>query len=110
MIDAHDQEIILDQEKLKADKKVAEAEYADHQKLLDDWREVLKLPSGRRIVWDLLGVMGFQREMFHTDSLIMARNCGQYSLCISLLAIIEEATPGITFKIQNEFRRTLNKE
>lgn len=105
MIDAQDREILLDHEKLDAEKKKLEADYAEHQKMLDDWRDVLGRPSGRRVTWDLLGLMGFQKQLFNTDSLIMAANCGQYTLALSLLNVIEEALPGITFKMQNEFRK-----
>lgn len=104
MIDAHDKDILLDRDKLAEDKKKAEQEYADHQKYLDDWREVLRLPAGRRIVWDLLGGMGYQKDLFSTDPLIMASNCGKHSLMLPLMKDIEEAVPGVLFKIQNEIR------
>ena len=104
MIDAQDREILLDHDKLESEKKKLEQEYADHQKMLDDWRDVLGKPAGRRVVWDLLGLMGFQKNLFSTDPLIMASNCGQYTLALALLKIIEEAQPGVTFRMQNEFR------
>lgn len=111
MIDAEDKELLLDEEKLKAEKKKAEQEYAEHERYLDDWREVLGKPAGRRIVWDLLGGMGYQKDLFNIDPLVMALNCGQYKLCIGLLKDIEEAMPGVTFRMQNEFRGYLaNKE
>lgn len=104
MIDAQDREILLDQEKLEAEKKKVEYEYADHQKYLDDWRIVLGTPSGRRIVWDLLGGMGFQRDLFNSDPLIMASNCGQHKLALALAKDIEEAMPGVYARMTNEFR------
>lgn len=111
MIDAIDKDILLDKDKLEIEKKQFEREVSEHQKYIDDWQVVLSTPAGRRIVWDLLGGMGFQKELFSIDQLIMARNCGQYSLAISLLKDIEEAMPGVTFRMQNEFRSMLaNKD
>lgn len=104
MIDANDREILLDKEKLAEEKKQVEKEFSDHQKYLEDWRIVLGTPSGRRIVWDLLGAMGFQRDLFSSDALMMAMNCGQHRLSLSLAKDIEEAVPGVYARMTNEFR------
>lgn len=104
MIDNEDKEILLDHEKLAEERNQYERKLSEHAKYLDDWREVLSTPSGRRIVWDLLGGMGYQRDMFNSDPLIMAMNCGQYKLAIALIKDIEEAIPGIMFRMQNEYR------
>jgi hypothetical protein len=104
MIDNEDKEILLDHDKIKAEKKEYERKLADHIKYLDDWREVLSTPQGRRIIWDLLGSMGFQRELFNSDPLIMAANCGQHKLALALARDIEEAVPGIYARCTNEFR------
>ena len=103
-MNSEDKELLLDHEKLAEEKKRFEYQVAQHQKYIDDWQVVLSTPAGRRIVWDLLGGMGFQKELFHVEPLIMARNCGQYSLALALLKDIEEAMPGVTFRMQNEFR------
>jgi len=99
-----DKELLLDPEKLAEEKIKYERSLADHAKYLDDWREVLSTPQGKRIVWDLLGGMGYQRDMFNSDPLIMAMNCGQYKLAIALIKDIEEAIPGMVFRMQNEYR------
>lgn len=104
MIDANDQDILLDREKIAEEKKQYERKLADHAKYLDDWREVLSTPAGRRIVWDLLGGMGFQRDLFNSDPLIMAMNCGQHKLALAMAKDIEEAVPGVTFRMLNEHR------
>ena len=104
MISNEDKEILLDHEKLVEERKQYERKVAEHAKYLDDWREVLSTPQGRRIVWDLLGGMGFQRDLFNSDPLIMAMNCGQYRLATSMLKDIEEAIPGIMVRITNEIR------
>ena len=104
MISNEDKEILLDHEKIAEERKLYELKIAIHAKYLDDWREVLSTPQGRRIVWDLLGGMGFQRDLFNTDPLIMAMNCGQHKLALSMAKDIEEAVPGITFRMLNEHR------
>ena len=104
MINAEDRELLLDHEKLAEERKQYERNLAVHAKYLDDWREVLSTPAGRRIVWDLIGGMGYQRDQFNSDPLIMAMNCGQYKLAIALIKDIEESIPGIMFRMQNEYR------
>src|SRR5450631_1934952 len=104
MIDAADRDILLDHDKLAEEKKQYERNLSDRAKYLDDWREVLSTPQGRRIIWDLLGAMGFQRDLFNSDPLIMAANCGQHKLALSLARDIEEAVPGIYARCTNEFR------
>lgn len=104
MIDAQDREILLDHEKLDIEKKKFERDLADRAKYLDDWREVLSTPQGRRIIWDLLGGMGFQRDLFNSDPLVMAMNCGQHKLALAMAHDIEEAVPGIYARMTNEFR------
>lgn len=106
MIDAHDREILLDHDKLAEEKKQYERKLADHAKYLDDWREVLSTPQGRRIIWDLLGGMGFQRDLFSSDPLIMAMNCGQHKLALAMAKDIEESVPGIYARMTNEYRST----
>jgi hypothetical protein len=111
MISNEDKEILLDHENIAAEKKVYELKLAIHEKYLEDWREVLSTPAGRRIVWDLLGGMGFQRDLFNTDPLIMAMNCGQHKLSLAMAKDIEEAVPGVTFRMLNEHRSAqANKE
>lgn len=106
MIDAHDQELLLDHEKIATEKKLIGDQYADRQKFLDDWRGgVLNSPAGRRIVWDILGLAGYQRKMFNSDPLVMAANCGTHdNFLLVMIKDLEEAQPGILFKMQNEFR------
>ncbi len=106
MIDADDKEILLDHEKLAQEKKRFEDEYAERQKFLDDWRNgVLNSPAGRRIVWDILGLAGYQRKLFSSDPMIMAANCGTHdNFLLVMIRDLEEAQPGILFKMQNEFR------
>lgn len=103
-MDIEDKDLLLDPERIAEEKKQYERGLAEHAKYMDDWREVLSTTSGKRIVWDLLGGMGYQRDMFNTDPLIMAMNCGQYKLAIRLIKDVEEAIPGIMFRMQNEYR------
>lgn len=106
MIEHNDQDILLDHEKIKEEKKLYEQQLAERQKFLDDWRSgVLNSPAGRRIVWDILGLAGYQRKLFSSDPLVMAANCGTHdNFLLVMIKDLEEAQPGILFKIQNEFR------
>jgi len=113
MINAEDRELLLDHEKIAEEKKAYEYAYAERQKFLDDWRKgVLDSPAGRRIVWDLLGLLGYQKKLFNSDPLVMAANCGAHdNALLVLIKDLEEAQPGILFRIQNEIRSAqANKE
>ena len=101
-----DRQLLLEPEKLAADKKAYENAIAERQKFLQDWRDgVLNSPQGRRIVWDILGLLGYQKPMFSSDPLKMAANCGMHDQALLvLIRDLEEAQPGILFRIQNEFR------
>ena len=112
-MNAEDKELLLDHEKLAEEKKKFEEAFADRQKFLEDWRTgVLNTPAGRRIVWDILGLAGYQRKLFNTDALVMAANCGTHdNFMLVLIKDLEEAQPGILFRMQNEFRSAqANKE
>lgn len=99
-----DEELLLDPEKKEELKKIALDELATREEYLRDWREVLSTPAGRRIIWDLLGGMGFQKKLLHSDPIIMAANCGQYELARKLMQDIEEAMPGVFSRMTREIR------
>ena len=103
---SEDKDLLLDHDKLEAEKKALEYSYAERQKFLQDWRDgVLNSPAGRRIVWDILGLAGYQRKLFNSDVLVMAAACGTHdNFLLVLIKDLEEAQPGILFRIQNEFR------
>lgn len=105
-MNVEDKELLLDHEKIAEEKKRLEEQFADRQKFLDDWRNgVLNSPAGRRIVWDILGLAGYQKKLFNTDPLIMAANCGTHdNFLLIMIRDIEEAQPGVLFKMQNEYR------
>lgn len=105
MIDAHDQELLLDHEKIATEKKLIEDQYAERQKFLDDIRKgILDSPAGRRVMWDFLGLLNFQKQLFNSDPLIMAANSAVHDVALTVIKNLEEAQPGILFKMQNEFR------
>ena len=108
-----DKELLIDHEKLAEEKKAVEYAYSERQKFLDDIRKgVIDSPAGRRFIWDLLGLLGYQKRMFSTDPLVMAKNCGIHDdVLLVVIKDLEEAQPGILFKMQNEFRSAqANKE
>ena len=105
MISNEDKELLLDHEKLAEEKRKFEDAYADRQKFLQDWRDgVLNTPAGRRIVWDLLGLLGYQKKMFNSDPLVMAGNCAVHDILFALIKDLEEAQAGIL--LQSEPRQT----
>ncbi len=106
MISNEDKEILLDHEKIAEEKRKYEEAYAERQKFLDDIRnDVIDRPGNRRFIWDLLGLLGYQKKLFSSDPLVMAANCGTHdNVLLILLHDLEEAKPGILFKMQNEFR------
>lgn len=105
-MNSEDRELLLDHDKLNAEKKALEYTYAERQKFLQDWRDgVLNTPAGRRVVWDLLGLAGYQRKLFSSDPMVMASLCGTHdNFLLVLIRDLEEAQPGILFRMQNEFR------
>ncbi len=111
-MNADEIELLVDHEKLAAEKKRHEEAYSDRQKFLEDWRNgVLNTAAGRRIVWDILGLAGYQRKLFNSDPLVMAANCGTHdNFLLVMINDLEEAQPGILFKMQNEFIRTQNSK
>lgn len=108
MIDEEDKSLILEQNKIDTEIKQQALAYSDRQKFLDDIRYgIINTPAGRRVIWDLLGLLGYQKRMFSSDPLVMAKNCGIHDdALLIVLKDLEEASPGILFKMQNEFRST----
>jgi len=103
-MNAEDRKLLLDHEKIAEQKKEYEQKAAEHAKYLDDWRETLSTPQGRRVIWDLIWGLKFRQVLFNTDPLIMASNCGKHEAALLLVRDIEEANPGIIFRMQNEYR------
>ena len=105
-MNAEDKELLLDHDKLAAEKQAIDNAYAEHQRFLDDIRKcIIDSPGGRRFVWDLLGLLGYQKKKFSSDPLVMAKNCGIHDdVLLVLIKDLEEAQPGILFRIQNEYR------
>lgn len=112
MIDSLDKDILLDKEKLQEEKKLVETEYAVRQDFLNDLRNgVLNSAAGKRIMWDFLGLLNYQKMLFNSDPLVMAANSAIHDKALIVMKDLEEAQPGILFKMQNEFRSAqANKE
>ena len=105
-MNSEDKELLIDHEKLQQEKEAIANSYAERQKFLDDIRKgVIDSPAGRRFIWDLLGLLGYQKRMFNTDPMIMAKNCGIHDdVLLIVIKDLEEAQPGILFRMQNEYR------
>ncbi len=69
-----------------------------------DMQTVLKLPQGRRVLWQLLQAAQVRAHGFvPADALATAFHCGQRSLGLFLLDQIEEAAPGAYQQMRREF-------
>ncbi len=69
-----------------------------------DMQTILKLPQGRRVLWQLLQAAQVRAHGFvPTDALATAFHCGQRSLGLFLLDQIEAATPGAYQQMRSEF-------
>lgn len=106
----NDQDLLKDPEELQLEKEQALQDLAEREEYLKDWREVLSTPAGRRIIWDLIGGMGFQARLFNSDPLVMAANCRGHEIAVKLLKDIEEAMPGIYSKMTNELKSALGRK
>ena len=71
---------------------------------LCDLQTVLKLPQGRRVLWQVLQAAQVRAHGFVPgDSLATAFHCGQRSIGLFLLDEIEQAMPGAYQQMRSEF-------
>lgn len=69
-----------------------------------DMQAILKLPQGRRVLWQLLQAAQVRAHGFVPgDGLSTAFHCGQRSIGLFLLEEIEAAMPGAYQQMRSEF-------
>lgn len=69
-----------------------------------DMQAILKLPQGRRVLWQLLQAAQIRAHGFiPADSLATAFHCGQRSIGLFLLDEIEAAMPGAYQQMRSEY-------
>lgn len=81
---------------------------------LNDYRRVLNMPEGRRIVWDLLQMCNFRHHGYVPhDAAATAFNCGQISIGLYIADIVSKANFPALEQMEQEFiaeQKQLNKE
>ena len=69
-----------------------------------DLQTVLKLPQGRRVLWQVLQAAQVRQHGFIPgDALATAFHCGQRSIGLFLLEQIEQAQPGAYQQMRSEY-------
>lgn len=69
-----------------------------------DMQTILKLPQGRRVLWQLLQATQVRQHGFvPADGLATAFHCGQRSIGLFLLDEIEQAMPGAYQQMRTEY-------
>ena len=75
------------------------------KRLTCDLQTVLKLPQGRRILWQLLQAAQVRQHGFVPgDALATSFHCGQRSIGLFLLEEIEQALPGAYQQMRSEYQ------
>ena len=74
---------------------------------LEDIRVLLKLPSGRRFLWNLLSKCKIFETISNHDSLRMAIASGNRDIGLSLIAEINEADRDGFFNLMKESKKGL---
>ena len=69
-----------------------------------DLQTVLKMPQGRRVLWQILQAAQVRQHGFIPgDALATAFHCGQRSIGLFLLNEIEQAVPGAYQQMRSEY-------
>lgn len=67
----------LSPEEAKTEKKrLDQEEQREHARLMDDYRNVMRDPSGIRVLRDILGYTNYRATPFDKHAGVMARRCG----------------------------------
>jgi hypothetical protein len=78
---------------------------------VNDLRDILALPQGRRYIWKLWGLTGvFRASYAPKDSNLTAFREGQRDIGLALLQDINEASPTALGQMRSEYLSELNSE
>jgi hypothetical protein len=102
-----EEDIFKTEERLK---KQADEQKRARQREIDDVKEVLKTPAGRRFYWRWMGICGIFRISFNPNSNQTAFNEGQRNVGLSLLNDLNEADSAIFAKMQLEYISTVKNK
>lgn len=74
------------------------------QRLTNDWRRILNMPEGRRVVWNLLQVAHFRQHGFVPgDPSATAFHCGQISIALYMADKVAHANFSALEQMEQEF-------
>ena len=81
------------------------------QRDVNDLRDILALPQGRRYIWKLWGLTGvFRASYVPKDSNLTAFKEGQRDIGLALLQDINDASPTALGQMRSEYLSELNSE
>ena len=81
------------------------------QRELNDLRDILSTPQGRRYIWKLWGLTGvFRASYVPKDANLTAFKEGQRDIGLALLQDINEASPTALGQMRSEYLSELNSE
>ena len=78
---------------------------------INDLRDILAIPQGRRYIWKLWGLTGvFRASYVSKDANLTAFKEGQRDIGLALLQDINEASPTALGQMRSEYLSELNSE
>lgn len=87
---------------------------AMEQRRVNDWKRVLNMPEGRRIVWNLLQACNFRTHGFVPgDQSATAFHCGQISIGLFIADRVRQANAPALEQMEQEYVaevKQINKE
>ena len=94
----------------KRNKELNNEQLRVRRKYINDIREILKLPAGRRFFWAIWEKAGIFRDPFTPNSNQTAKNCGRMDIGREVLADVNEADWTAFAKIQQEYVSAANSK
>lgn len=83
---------------------------AKEMRTLRDWRRVLNLAEGRRVVWQLLRACGHRQEAFVPgDPEATAYHCGKRAIGNEIEEVIRRADPQAYEQMRQEYEAELKQ-
>jgi uncharacterized protein YfeS len=79
-------------------------EQALNQRRINDWKRILNMPEGRRVVWNLLQACNFRTHGFVPgDQSATAFHCGQISIGLYIADKIRDANFSALEQMEQEY-------
>lgn len=81
-----------------------------HKRHMEDIKEIVQLPAGRRLIWELLGYCRIMHSSMSSDTHVTAYNEGRRGVGLHVLGELMEANPDAYCKMQKEHRQEAEEE